>query len=312
MEVIKVSSEEINKMKQHYSKSITSSIPQGGIFLAKVDGCTITAYKSGKVMFQGKNFAKEAGIWNSNSSVTINNSSQVSTTKAKNNTLPNNFASLSVLGSDEVGTGDFFGPMVIASAYVDKKHIPLLKELGVKDSKDLTDTQISAIAKQIIQFLPYSLLVLHNKKYNELQQAGNNQGKLKAILHNQALNNTLQKIAPVKPEGILIDQFCEPGVYFNYLKGKEIIRENVHFSTKAEGVHIAVAAASIIARHAFVQHFELLSKEVGISLPKGAGAKVDEVAAKLINQNGIGILNNISKLHFANTEKAMKKVTKMK
>lgn len=304
MEVLKVSTKDIEKMKQHYSSSITSTIPQGGVFLAKVDGCTVTAYKSGKVMFQGKNFAKEVSKWQS---ISKPSTSKVSTKKPNNSTLPNNFESLSIIGSDEVGTGDFFGPMVIASAFVENKHIPLLKELGVRDSKDLTDEQIGAIAKKIIQFLPYSLLVLHNKKYNELQQAGNNQGKLKAILHNQAIGNTLQKISPLKPDGILIDQFCEPGVYYNYLKGKQIVRENVYFSTKAESVHLAVAAASIIARHAFVQHFDLLSKDVGLTLPKGAGTKVDDIAAKLIKQKGIGILSEISKLHFANTEKSMKK-----
>lgn len=307
MEVIKVSSNEIEKMKQHYASSITTTIPQGGVFLAKVNGCTITAYKSGKVMFQGENFEKEAGLWVSSSKVTIHNSSKVSTQKTKSSTLPKNIETLSMIGSDEVGTGDYFGPMVIASAFVASQHIPLLKELGVRDSKDLTDSQIGEIAKQIIQFLPYSLLVLPNKKYNDMQQAGNNQGKLKAILHNQAISNTLQKIAPMKPDGILIDQFCEPGVYFNYLRGKEIVRENVYFSTKAESVHLSVAAASIIARHAFVQHFELLSKEVGVTLPKGAGVRVDEVAAKLIKQHGTEILSEISKLHFVNTEKSMKK-----
>ena len=175
--------------------------------------------------------------------------------------LPTNISHLSIIGSDEVGTGDFFGPITVCAAYVRQDQIHLLKELGVQDSKNLNDDKISAIAKQLIPFLPYSLLILKNEKYNEMQKSGMSQGKLKALLHNQAINHLLKKISPEKPELILIDQFAKEEVYYNYLKGqKNIQRENVYFSTKAEGIHSAVAAASIIARHAFVQHFEKLKQ----------------------------------------------------
>ena len=197
--------------------------------------------------------------------------------------LPAHISKLSLIGSDEVGTGDFFGPITVCAAYVSKEQIPLLQELGVTDSKNLNDEKISGIAKQLIKFLPYSLLVLHNEKYNTMQQSGMSQGKLKALLHNQAIQHLLNKIAPEKPEAILIDQFAKEGIYYGYLKGqKNIVKENVYFSTKAEGIHLAVAAASIIARHAFVQHFEKLSKSAGFTIPKGAGSKVDVAAARLI------------------------------
>jgi ribonuclease HIII len=84
------------------------------------------------------------------------------------------------------------------------------------------------------------------------------------------------------------------------------MRENVYFSTKAEGIHLAVAAASMIARYAFVQHFEKLGEQAGFVLPKGAGAQVDAAAARLIKSKGTDCLPDFVKLHFANTEKAMK------
>ena len=93
--------------------------------------------------------------------------------------------------------------------------IGLLKELGVQDSKNLNDDKISAIAKQLITFLPYSLLNLKNEKYNQLQQSGMSQGKMKAFLHNQAIEHLLKKIAPEKPDAILIDQFAKENIYFN-------------------------------------------------------------------------------------------------
>lgn len=233
--------------------------------------------------------------------------------KKSNNTrhLPEHFESLSVVGSDEVGTGDYFGPITVVATYVSKEHIPLLRELGVKDSKGLKDEQISAIAKEIKHVIPYSLLTLHNEKYNQLQQSGMSQGKLKALLHNQAIGHVLNKISPQKPEAILIDQFAKEEVYYQYLKGQKVVhRENVYFSTKAESVHLSVAAASILARYAFVQHFENLSKEAGFVIPKGAGAQVDVAAAKLIQAKGKESLPHFVKLHFANTEKAWKLITR--
>jgi ribonuclease HIII len=220
--------------------------------------------------------------------------------------LPDQFETLSVVGSDEVGTGDFFGPITVVAAYVRKEQIPLLKELGVKDSKNLKDEQIISIAKQIKDIVPHSLLTLHNEKYNKLQGTGMSQGKMKALLHNKAIGHVLAKIAPEQPDAILIDQFAKKEIYYQYLKNEKIIhRNNVFFSTKAEGVHLAVAAASILARYAFVRHFENLSKEAGFTLTKGAGAKVDEAAARLIHEKGKDAMPAFVKLHFANMEKAM-------
>ena len=312
--VLTVTKEIISKMKEHYKSAITSSNPPGSVFVAKPNGCTITAYKSGKVLFQGNGASTEAGKW----STAENSQSRVSkpsAVKKKNAPVssgkyapPPTIAQLSIIGSDEVGTGDYFGPITVTAAYVSNDKIELLKELGVKDSKDLNDTQITKIAEQIIPIVPHSLLILRNEKYNELEQSGINQGKLKAMLHNQAISKVLTRVkSENKVDGILIDQFCQPDVFFNYLKGKSITwksTENIYFSTKAEGIHIAVAAASIIARYAFVKEFEKLSKMAGIELPKGAGPKVDQKAAEFIKKYGEAALVKVAKLHFANTDKA--------
>jgi len=194
---------------------------------------------------------------------------------------------------------------------VKKENIPLLKELGVRDSKDLNDEKIIAIAKVIKDIIPFSLMTLKNEKYNQVQQSGMSQGKMKAILHNQAILNVLDKISPEKPEAILIDQFVQGSTYFQHLKGqKAIAKENVYFSTKAEGIHLAVAAASILARYAFIQYIDKLSESAGFKIPKGAGAQVDVAAAKLIVNKGRDILPSFVKLHFANTEKALALVNK--
>ena len=116
-----------------------------------------------------------------------------------------------------MGTGSYFGPLTVVAAYVEKSQIPLLKELGVRDSKDLKDPQIIAIAKDLMTFLPFSLLNVMPEKYNQIQPTMT-QGKMKAVLHNQALGHVLAKISPQKPDAILIDQFELPSTYFKHIK----------------------------------------------------------------------------------------------
>ncbi|WP_226085459.1 ribonuclease HIII [Mesobacillus sp. S13] len=301
--VLQKSPEEVKKMKEYYSKYLIDKLPPGSVFAAKTPSCAITAYKSGKVLFQGKDGETEAARWGTALAPSV----KKTTAAVPGSHLPKNISEMSIIGSDEVGTGDFFGPITVVAAYVRRQDIPVLKELGVQDSKNLKDDKIIEIARQLVTFLPHSLLTLHNEKYNQMQMKGMSQGKMKALLHNQAINHVLEKIAPEKPEAILIDEFAKEQIYYAHLKGqRKIIRENVLFSTKAEGIHLGVAAASMIARYAFVRHFENLSKRAGFTIPKGAGAAVDKAAARLILDKGIDVLPEFVKLHFANTEKAKK------
>jgi len=310
--VLQLDTVKINEMKMYYEKQLLDKTISGSVFAAKTSSCMITAYKSGKVLFQGNNCEKEAGKWGGSSESTATKKTAAKPAKSiAKGDLPAGISGMSAIGSDEVGTGDFFGPITVVAAYVKKEDIPLLKELGVRDSKDLNDEKIIAIAKVIKDVIPFSLMTLKNEKYNQVQRSGMSQGKMKAILHNQAILNVLEKISPSHPEAILIDQFVQPSTYFQHLKGqKSIASKDVYFSTKAEGIHLAVAAASILARYAFIQYIDKLSEAAGFKIPKGAGAQVDVAAAKLVVNKGRDILPSFVKLHFANTDKALAIVNK--
>lgn len=308
-QVIVVNETEMKKVMNHYKSFKVYRNAPGVVFAAKTTDTAITIYKSGKVLFQGKGAQQEAIQWDADSATktTPSNTSNPSTLKNPTDCLPSNLANLSVIGSDETGTGDFFGPVTVAACYVPASKIELIKELGVKDSKLLTDSLMREIAPDLQATLIYSVLTLDNIKYNEIQAQGNSQGKIKAMLHNQAIKLVLKKMAHEKPTHILIDQFAQRNTYYNYLKDEqEIVRENVLFATKAEGLHVAVAAASIIARVAFLEKMDELSSSVGVELPKGAGSKVDEVAARVLLKNGECTLKDLTKWHFANAEKAKK------
>ena len=305
--VLQLTTNEQQKIKDYYESKLIERNAPGVIFAAKLSDTAITAYKSGKVMFQGAGAAREAARWNASPQT----SPKISNTKGDQ--LPENFASLSVIGSDETGTGDYFGPVTVAAVYVPQDKIALVQALGVKDSKQLTDDYMRKIAPDLMKACTHSILTLRNEKYNAIQGRGYSQGKIKALLHNQALKHVLKKIAPEKPDHILIDQFAERGIYYNHIKNEqEIVRENVLFSTKAENLHVAVATASILARYAFLKEMDRLAEITGFPLQKGASGKVDEMAAKIWLKHGEDTLRSMTKWHFANTEKARKLINKKK
>lgn len=296
--VLKATSQQLHHMQEHYSSAPQVNLPKGTLFQAKIPGVTITGYHSGKVVFQGKLADKEAAQWQS---VPVVSRRQQSTMRSSID-LPANFAQLAVLGSDEVGTGSYFGPLTTAAVFVSQSHLKQLQKLGVEDSKKLSDPVIIRIAKKIIQTCPYHVVNIKPHDYNRLIQKYN-QAQLKAICHNFVLGKVLQKIAPTHPDAILIDQFVSPQTYFRYIKDqKPLISKNVYFKEKGESYHLAVAAASIVARYVSLQTMDELSTQAGLTLPIGAGTKVDQIAAKLLNA-GLN-LGEFAKLHFSNTQRA--------
>lgn len=300
--VLQLSKTEQQRIHDAYAPYYVERQAPGVLFAAKLPNAAVTSYRSGKVLFQGNGAQEEADKWLTPPPVTKQKKKKPTNTE---DVLPPNFSNLSVAGSDETGTGDYFGPITVAAVYVPSDKIELLRELDVRDSKELTDAYMQKIAPLLMQALDYSLLVLRNDKYNELQAKGYSQGKMKAMLHNQALYKLLEKIAPAVPEHILIDQFAIRKTYYNHLKGQpNIVEEGVLFATKAENLHVSVAAASIIARYAFLKEMDKLSKQVGVTILKGATSKVDVVAARILKMKGEDVLKSVTKWHFANTDKA--------
>lgn len=299
----------IQKMKAYYDKYLDKA-PQGAIFRARTNQAVITAYKSGKVLFQGGNVEAEANKWQEGNTSSVTNASVSSkgTKKTSVYAPPNTLFTANHIGSDESGTGDYFGPVTTAAVYVTAEQIPLLKSLGVQDSKAINDQVVQELAKEIAAMnIPYSLMILHNQKYNKVQANGWSQGKMKAMLHHSTINRLIEKVGNNSYDGILIDQFCQPPVYMKYLASEqERVADQTYFMTKAEHYSIAVAAGSVIARASFLQEMERLSEVIGYPLLKGASAKVDQLIAKIIKEKGVPALDQVAKVHFVNTEKARK------
>lgn len=300
--VLTVNKETLQKMKQHYQDALNPPFPNGAHFRARTPNAAITGYNSGKVVFQGKYCEKEANLWQE-AGVKSESRAQPKTTRP---TIPSGILTGTHIGSDETGTGDYFGPITVCAVYVEENQIELFRELGVQDSKNLTDDRIMAITEDLLHTnLPYSLLTLPNDVYNKRQAQGWTQGKMKAVLHHYAHKNVLEKLNNKPYKGIIVDQFVQESTYRKHIQTEgEDLLPKTYFLTKAESHSIAVAAASLIARTRFVREMDRLSDELGINLVKGASKKVDITIGKVIRKFGKEKLYDVGKVHFANTEKA--------
>lgn len=276
---MKLSKNQMDLLIEKYkSYEIERKIPHT-IFQANKDGLSIVIYKNGTLLLTG------------------DYESELEKIKDRLGLIP-----FSAVGSDEVGTGDLFGPIVVCSAFVDEKDIPTLEKMGVKDSKNMTDRQIVSLAPKLSKMLTHSVLILNPEKYNLMIRKGYNMNKIKAFLHNQAILLTIKKLDD-KNTPVIVDQFCLPKLYYNYLKDEKEVHRDISFFTGAESVHISVAAASIIARYAFLAKMQQLSRFAGMKLLKGAGSDVDKQLIYIYKSQGYDTLRPITKLNFRNLTK---------
>ena len=308
--VFKTSDNIKNMMIKHYEDRKCEKTPPYAIFQVKDFDCVTTLYESGKVMFQGIGADIEASYWTEQERVL--NNRYIDTTgksKEKDNTkktdkieMNNVFISESTVGSDEVGTGDYFGPLIVTASYVSKDNIEFLQNLGVRDSKKLTDDKIIKIAPELIKKIPHTTMVLSNEEYNSYHTTEFNMNKVKAILHNKCLLSVIKK-DNINYTKIVVDQFEPEKAYYAHIAKAPEKVTNITFMTKAEDQCMSVAASSIISRYIFLKEMKKLSTRFNIEMPLGASNLVDEVGATLVTKYGKDILKEIAKLSFKNTEK---------
>ena len=304
--VFKVSDNIKEMMIKHYEK-LSPSKPQYTIFQYKDIDCVTTLYESGKVMFQGIGADIEASYWIEqeriiNKRIIDPNSDNKKKNGKKDKPEKKDFyITVSSVGSDEVGTGDYFGPLVVTASYVPTDKFSLLEELGVKDSKKLTDDKIIKIAPTLLKEITHTTFILDNKSYNDYHSDDVNMNKIKAILHNKSLLSVIKK-DNVEYKKIIIDQFEPEKAYYNHLKAMPEKVMNISFITKAEDKCLSVACSSVISRYIFLKEIKKMSEKYKINIPLGAGEEVNRIAANLVKKYGRDILKEIVKLNFKNTE----------
>jgi ribonuclease HIII len=214
---------------------------------------------------------------------------------------------LPYIGTDESGKGDYFGPLVIAGAYVDEESIIKLTDLGVKDSKKLTDRQVSDLTHKVQHILGrnrYKIITIapdrYNSFYDELSREGKNLNVLLAWGHARALEDL------VASTGCMIavaDQFGDERYIQEKLMKEARSKQLILIQKPRAEIEIGVATASILARYTFLQWLDTTSKQYGITLPKGASDAVILAAKSFVATHGRGELKKVAKLHFKTTER---------
>jgi ribonuclease HIII len=207
-----------------------------------------------------------------------------------------------VIGTDESGKGDYFGPLVCAAVCVDEMTAGELRAIGVRDSKTCTDPEIQELAEKIKELCAgkFEIIEISPDRYNRLYELMKNEGQtLNSLLawgHAKAIEELLKRVDCTLA---IADQFADERFILKKLqaKGRTIRLVQMH---RAEQ-NIAVAAASILARARFVEKVNAMSKRYAMTFPLGASAGVIRAGKQFIAKNGLPALPLVAKMHFRTT-----------
>ncbi len=263
------------------------SKPAHTLFSAQKKGVSCTLYQSGKLTVQGKEM-KEFITFYLEPEILQNVS--FSYPEIKLDLTPR-------IGIDEAGKGDFFGPLCVAGVQAGGEKVQELLTLGVRDSKRMSDASVLALAKKIRAGFPHTIVRISPAKYNELYASFKNLNRLLAWGHATAITELVEK---TQCKNVIIDQFASEHLVESAIKRKGI-ETNLTQRHRAEEDPV-VAAASILARAAFLEGLEDLSHSLNLPLPKGASQKVVEMGRILVEKKGQDILKSVSKSHFKTTQ----------
>lgn len=264
MDSIQLSRKEISSLKKEIKN--LKKIPTKNrheILRAEGDGLLLILYKSGSLVYEGD----ASGILD-----------RILEPE-----------SLSTIGTDEAGKGEWFGPLVTVSIALSPEEITSLRKLGVRDSKTLSRKKLPGLAKKLLKF-PHQSLVLKPETYNKLYKKFKREGKtlndLLAWSHSKAIKDLLAELEPGKKK-IIIDRF---DLKKTELRLRSLDKKNLEIIQKYKAEkEIPVAAASILAKYAFEKKVDELNRKFGIDLRKVKPEKIDKK-----------ILPLVAKLHFKN------------
>jgi ribonuclease HIII len=249
-------------------------------FQARGEGVVVNAYRSGKVVVQGKGAATflEAYGLEAPGSAALEEPAG---------------------GSDESGKGDYFGPLVVAAVVVAPGQERALAQAGVRDCKQMSDGAILRAAKAIRDLCPHAVRALSPAAYNKQHEIDGNVAIFLADMHADALAGAIED-APACAR-VVIDKFTSTERLEKALHdhGVDLPVEIRH---RAED-HTAVAAASVLARAEFLIGLKELGSEYGVELPKGASRAVERTARRFFRDFGMDALSAVAKVHFKTTKR---------
>jgi ribonuclease HIII len=295
------------------SRGFVERTAPNAVLAATGGGLTVTLYRTGKLLVQGRTaaaFASEALAGLASAGVAADGSrsaSRAPSPKRKRaaaapergcggpSPAP---AGSALIGTDEAGKGDYFGPLCVAGVVLDDEGADRLRGMGVRDGKLLADPTVLSLDGLIRADVPFAVVALDPEEYNRRHAAAGNLNTLLAALHVDVIETL---VAETGCRRVLTDQFANPSVLSGEAK-RRAVDVDLRQRPRAEE-ETAVAAASIVARAEFLRRLEALAAVAGRRLPKGASDPVDAAAREIYREGGREALARIAKLHFKTTAK---------
>ncbi len=293
------------EIKDFYgADEITDDSQPYDFFLAKKNGVIIHAYRSKNNMYtilfqsKGEEAVEEAQQFSDQLSIQERDSD---VPEQKN--ISDGWDDISSqIGSDEVGVGDFFGPLVVTAVYVSGDDIAYLQKLRINDSKKMSDDRILEIAPRLKRRIKNYVVLLSPEKLSELASQGLNMHRIMSAAHNASHKGIIEKYDLDTSTIVYIDQFESEENYRRYV-GNEVVENPLYFKTKGETYYPSVAAASVISRYHFLKEWQAMEKKFGCIIPKGASSSVDKIYNRLVNLYGREKVDPCVKKFFRNYQK---------
>ncbi len=258
--------------------------PEHAAWAARGPGANAVYYRSGKLVLQGRGAADAAASFLG---------------AAHHPAAPREELSVPTVGSDESGKGDFLGPLVVAAVLVRPGQEEVLRTLGVRDSKTMSDAEVAEAAPLMRDGFPSAVVLVPPVRYNELHgKFGRNLNRLLAWAHARAIEDVLERPDAADASALVVDRFASGDTLRSALlprAGALPLDER----PRAEA-HPSVAAASVVARGAFLDALRRLGSECGVRLAKGAGPPADAAARRVVARGGRALLATVAKMHFKN------------
>ncbi|MHC4822044.1 MAG: ribonuclease HIII [Planctomycetota bacterium] len=252
-------------------------------------GAKAVLYNSGKFLLQGKGAADAAATFLDHDAGAASRLERV--------TMP-------TVGSDESGKGDFLGPLTVAAVLVRPGQEEVLETLGIRDSKAMADKEATEAAAILKDAYPSAVVSIGPERYNAMHaDMGSNLNRVLAWAHGKAIETVLEREDASDAAGLVVDQFAKGTVVKRALGplGRDLPLDE---RPRAES-HPAVAAASVLAREAYLSALDRLGHDIGVPLRKGAGSPADQAARKVVARGGRDLLARVAKMHFKNTGKVL-------
>lgn len=257
------------------------------LFSVKGEGVVATFYASGKLVVQGESPALFVEHW-------VEGGTPLEKPKRKPDASAGTEVSGPLIGSDECGKGDYFGPLVVCAVRLEPRQTEELRRSEVRDSKTLSDEACLRLGAALRSRYVHALEALDPPLYNATYQRPGQLNPMLADLHARAIRRLARP-----GDHALVDKFADERLIASRLADLDLQLEQ---RVRAES-EPAVAAASVIAREHFLLAMKCLSDEAGVDLAKGAGEPTDRAAREYVRLHGFEGLGQVAKLHFKNTQK---------